>query len=1040
MNPDAANYNPDANIEEHDGDAPLNDDGSTADVCQFDGCTNEEYIEYNPAATVDNEALCLTLNEGCSDEAYEEYNPTATVPNDALCITMTCAGQGFCDLNLYDSYGDGWSGNMLLIDGVGYTIENPDGGNYHTHFHTCVDPTTLNSGLIQCGGNGITDTTDEDYSWVSEISYELDCPGLSTVIAGDGDASGACTVDIGDSTVCVDSLAALSAIEGAGCVPGCTNFMALNYDATATYSDGSCVFPVYGCIDSLANNYNAEANAGDGSCDYAGCVDVLFNEYNENTALNHPDAADVDLCVTPTCESENLCELKLIDSYGDGWNGNVFMLGGVSYGADFTSGSEKIYCVDSAPLSDGSYVCGGGSYTYEISWTFTCPGSGDDEASFASGDALDVSDALASCHANLDVSNVSPDLERCIEWLGACTIPGCLDSAYVEYNPLATESNITMCVTQTCAAQDKIELVLLESYGDGWSGNSLHIFNETYIITNGVNSESYCIEPESLSYTVDSNGDDQLYIWATCGGGLWSKEVGFNVILTNGDVLSVEPNFINPDSTDCGDGVAITDANSFCLTDYCPVEGCMDDAALNYDPEANMTCEDCCEYPTTTTTEEPTIPDCNGNEQPADGLQGWSSLIGDGTCHDTDEINFNCADYSNDGGDCVAVPVQTVADISINVAGSVSMELSLTPAALASGLDNGDIVANFEACLALSLGVPIGFGNRRRQLTNNDATTDPLVVVDSSTVVLFPSSSASNYQNGAIDIDYQLQTTFSIVVNPSSDLSSNPIMSDEITAFVSEESNTQMFATSSLVGQGLTLDNIADNLTGLLDGFTVTSADVIVADAVLQVTVPEDTGNLELNLDTDALTSLTSAPLDELVGDELVEPNPTVPGCTDSTADNYNVDADEDDGSCVVFVQGCTDSAAANYNVDANYDDGSCVVSQPGCMSETALNYNADATVDDGSCEEPTTTQVVTTTSEEPRADVVVTTTSEEPTTTEEPTTPEPVVEEEPEEVAPVVANTTNNTAAPVETSNGMKTATTSMLAMALALLSLSLK
>ena len=56
---------------------------------------------------------------------------------------------------------------------------------------------------------------------------------------------------------------------------------------------------------------------------------------------------------------------------------------------------------------------------------------------------------------------------------------------------------------------------------------------------------------------------------------------------------------------------------------------------------------------------------------------------------------------------------------------------------------------------------------------------------------------------------------------------------------------------------------------------------------------------------------------------------------------------------CEEPVSGCTDGSANNFNSDANVDDGSCTYDVLGCTDETADNYNSDANVDDGSCEYP---------------------------------------------------------------------------------------
>ena len=69
-------------------------------------------------------------------------------------------------------------------------------------------------------------------------------------------------------------------------------------------------------------------------------------------------------------------------------------------------------------------------------------------------------------------------------------------------------------------------------------------------------------------------------------------------------------------------------------------------------------------------------------------------------------------------------------------------------------------------------------------------------------------------------------------------------------------------------------------------------------------------------------------------------------GCTDATACNFNEIASIDDGSCA--YPGCQDAEACNFDGAAGCDDGSCTY--PGCTDETALNYDETAGCDDGSC------------------------------------------------------------------------------------------
>jgi len=57
----------------------------------------------------------------------------------------------------------------------------------------------------------------------------------------------------------------------------------------------------------------------------------------------------------------------------------------------------------------------------------------------------------------------------------------------------------------------------------------------------------------------------------------------------------------------------------------------------------------------------------------------------------------------------------------------------------------------------------------------------------------------------------------------------------------------------------------------------------------------------------------------------------------------------------IELVKGCTDSEANNYDENAEEDDGSCEYDEPepilGCTDPEAMNYDENATEDDGSCE-----------------------------------------------------------------------------------------
>ena len=190
------------------------------------------------------------------------------------------------------------------------------------------------------------------------------------------------------------------------------------------------------------------------------------------------------------------------------------------------------------------------------------------------------------------------------------------------------------------------------------------------------------------------------------------------------------------------------------------------------------------------------------------------------------------------------------------------------------------------------------------------------------------------------------------------------VISDITTSAVSWQ-ETHIVTTNDY---GLFTAIIGDTINGTsTSGGSSATFDVIdwgASNHLLKVEV--DYGNGYLDMGTTAfmsvpysLNALNSTPQSLTIsgdtlfissGNYIILPSsaPTLLGCTDSTANNYNPLANTDDGSCVAVVNGCTDSTASNYDPLANTDDGSCIIN--GCTDATATNYDPLANTDDGSC------------------------------------------------------------------------------------------
>jgi len=223
----APNYDPLANT----------DDGSCIPVVL--GCADSTAFNYNVSANTDD-GSCIAVVNGCTDATAPNYDPLANTDDGSCCLLDEVT------LTMTDSYGDGWNGGTLTIDGVTYDQPTTGPANTSDTYTLCVDLSTCIAVIYLAG------------SWSSENSWSIsDASG--TVLASAGNVSG----------------------QFGTCILGCTDLTAFNYNALANSDDGSCIAVVNGCTDATAFNYDPLANTDDGSCIIYGCTDsTAYSGYN----------------------------------------------------------------------------------------------------------------------------------------------------------------------------------------------------------------------------------------------------------------------------------------------------------------------------------------------------------------------------------------------------------------------------------------------------------------------------------------------------------------------------------------------------------------------------------------------------------------------------------------------------------------------------------------------------------------------------------------------------------------------------------------
>ena len=163
---------------------------------------------------------------GCTDASACNYDASA------ICENGTCCYTNCLTINMTDTYGDGWNGNIYEIVDLSSSA-------------------IIASGTLEDGASGVaTECLDagcyeirinsENGYWLQEVGWSLEGADQSGISGN------------------IDSVASFSIGGGAG-ETGCTDASACNYDADALCDDGSCCYANCGTLlmfDSYGDGWN----------------------------------------------------------------------------------------------------------------------------------------------------------------------------------------------------------------------------------------------------------------------------------------------------------------------------------------------------------------------------------------------------------------------------------------------------------------------------------------------------------------------------------------------------------------------------------------------------------------------------------------------------------------------------------------------------------------------------------------------------------------------------------------------------------------
>lgn len=267
------------------------------DTLSFDVPQDAFQLTYGLGVNVDD---CEPYVAGCTDENALNYNPAATDDNGSCIYPFACESGQIPGQLYVCTFSQGNAVGLSITDEAGNVLFDQQGfNNMAIVFEdVCIDPTA-------CYTATMTNLIGDD-SWYGGYFY-LNAGNVQLVYESLNDNASTESIQFSVNGICGD-------------VYGCTDPAATNYNENATIDDGSCYFPVD--CDGLIN-VSAQLNGGFWINEIAW---TLFGANNTivwegNGLLANSAGQSMEFCVAPGCYT-----LSMTDTFGDGWDSSVLTL------------------------------------------------------------------------------------------------------------------------------------------------------------------------------------------------------------------------------------------------------------------------------------------------------------------------------------------------------------------------------------------------------------------------------------------------------------------------------------------------------------------------------------------------------------------------------------------------------------------------------------------------------------------------------------------------------------------------------------------